>query len=125
MPYSVQTFTWLTDDLEGGQRELTPRLRSAQVTWVPDDDDPHFEIEFECRDDVVADAWKIGDEVTIDFTLTEYGGVVEGTAEITNCKMSLDGPANYRACTLRLRPDAANVDPDRFPAVLREAVREA
>lgn len=121
MPFTIQTFAWLSDDVDGGRREITPRLHDSQITWVGDSADPHFQIHLECKDEVIADAWSIGDEVAIEFTLDGYGGIAEGTAEITNYKTSLDGPADHRICTLHLEPGESNMDTDKFPAALQTA----
>lgn len=120
MAHSIQTFTWLSDDLEGGRRELTPRLQTATVEWDEDGGDPYLKLYLEGRDQAVADAWSMEDEVTVEFTLEGNGGLVEGTAEITNVKTTLESRGNYRQCTLRLDPDQSNVDSDKFPKALRQ-----
>lgn len=117
MSYPIRSFTWTSEEFDGG-RELTPNLEGGSVQIVGEDEDLALLVILEFSDRATADAWSPDEEISVEFTLQEHAGVVEGTAVVTGMKTSLDREASHRICRFRLEPEQMNTGSEEFPDVL-------
>lgn len=118
MSYPIQSFSWRIDGSDGWE-EITPNLEKGVAQTNGEDGDSDLLVTLEFADRKAADLWSPTDEISVQFTLQEHTGVVEGTAEITRMTTSLDRKAHHRVCHLHLRPKFMNTDSEKFPAELR------
>lgn len=122
MTYHIDELRWSSERSEGRPHDLTSALKVALVQTVPNPTQglPDLGILLEATDEPVAEHWAEGDEIQIEFGLSDHDGTVQGSAKIVSLGASKQTGANYRQAFLWMEADPEVYGREEYPEVLKE-----